>query len=207
MMSSSFEQKPGIINLPEPELTGGVSVEQALHLRRSVRAYKDEPLDLTVLSQLLWAAQGITHPKGWRTAPSAGALFPLELYAVTGSVKNLHKGIFRYSAGKHALICTVEGDFRSSLAAAALHQSFIREAPASLVFSAVFTRTTRIYGQRGIQYVFMDTGHACQNVHLQAIALGIGTVVVGAFRDDMVKRILHMSDEEAPVALMPVGKM
>jgi len=196
-----------VISLPEPDHIGSASVEQAILERRSVRKYKKEPLELSALSQLLWAAQGITNPKGWRTAPSAGALYPLELYAAAGNVNGLSPGVYKYIPTRHALTHIMDDDKRPALTAAALNQTFISAAPVTIVFSAVINRTTRIYGERGIKYVFMDTGHACQNVHLQAVSLGLGTVVVGAFRDDDIKRILQMPKEEYPVALMPVGKL
>jgi len=196
----------GVIPLPEPEYTGTIPVEQAVLARRSVRHYKNELLDISALSQLLWAAQGITHPRGWRTAPSAGACYPLELYAAAGNINGLSPGIYKYVPSRHELRFVIEGDIRAALSTAALDQRFILEAPAVIAVSAVYARTTRVYGERGIRYVHMDTGHVCQNVHLQAVSLGLGTVVVGAFRDNDVKRILRLPDDEFPLALMPVGK-
>jgi len=205
-MNNTARNQEGIIPLPEPEHTGATSVEQALRTRRSVRQYKNEPLDIAAISQLLWAAQGTNHPRGYRTAPSAGALYPLELYVVAGNVTGLSPGIYKYIPSRHELKCVIEDDIRAALATAALNQTFVSYAPAVIVVSAVYARTTRVYGERGIRYVHMDTGHVCQNVHLQAISLGLGTVVVGAFRDNEVKHILHLPDEELPLALMPMGK-
>lgn len=194
------------IQLPNPRTDGTTSVEQALRTRRSVRAYKDEPLNLAEISQLVWSAQGITHARGFRTSPSAGALYPLELYVVTGRVKDLPPAIYKYKPGQHALVKIISGDKRSELSYAALRQGAIRRAPAVLLFSAVYKRTTDKYGQRGIRYVHMEVGHAAQNVCLQALALGLQTAVIGAFRDAEVKDIAHLPDNEQPLYFIPVGR-
>lgn len=205
-MNNTARNQEGIIPLPEPEYTGAASVEQALRARRSVREFKNEPLEIAGISQLLWAAQGINHPRGYRTVPSAGACYPLELYVAAGNVNGLSPGIYKYFPRRHELKRVIEGDIRAELSTAALNQTFISDAPAIIAVSAVYSRTTRVYGERGIRYVHMDTGHVCQNVHLQAVSLGLGTVAVGAFRDNEVKHILRLPDEEFPLALMPVGK-
>ena len=194
------------IPLPEPRYAGNVSVEQALRERRSVRSYKDSPLDMTEISQVLWSAQGITSARGFRTAPSAGALYPLELYLIAGNVKNLSPAIYKYSHREHALREIVSGDRRSDLSRAALRQGSIRKAPAVLLFCAVYERTTGKYGQRGIRYVHMEVGHAAQNVCLQAIALGLHTAVIGAFRDTEVKAIANLPADEQPLYFVPVGR-
>lgn len=203
-MSSSNPQET--IRLPEPRYDGSVSVEHALLSRRSVRKYKNEPLTLVEVSQLLWAAQGITAPRGYRTAPSAGALYPLEVYLVTGKVNDLSEGIYKYKYHDHALVQTVAGDKRAELSRAALHQGSILRAPTVLLFCAVYERITRKYGERGYRYVFMEIGHAAQNVCLQAIALGLGTVVIGAFRDNEVKKIANLPPNEEPTYFVPVGR-
>jgi SagB-type dehydrogenase family enzyme len=197
---------PDRIQLPEPRYDGDVSVEHALRMRRSVRSYKDEPLDLSEISQILWSAQGITSPRRFRTAPSAGALYPLELYVIAGNVKNLSPAIYKYLPRKHVLIKIVAGDLRSELSRAALHQSSIKKAPAVLLFCAVFERTTGKYGRRGIRYVHMEVGHAAQNVCLQAIALGLNTAVIGAFRDTDVKKIANLANDEQPLYFVPIGR-
>ncbi len=197
-----------IIKLPEPKYDSNTSVEQALFERRSVREYKDVPLNLTEVSQLLWAAQGITEPRrGFRTAPSAGALYPLEVYVVIGNVEEVTKGVYKYIPRKHELVKVREGDVRDKLTAAALGQNWVGEGSIVIVFSAVYERTTQKYGNRGIKYVHMETGYAAQNVYLQAVSLNMGTVVVGAFNDDEVRSILNMPDEENPLYIMPVGKI
>jgi SagB-type dehydrogenase family enzyme len=194
------------IVLPEPRHAGDVSVERALKARRSVRSYKDDPLDISEISQILWSAQGITSRRGFRTAPSAGALYPLELYVIAGNVKNLPAAIYKYTPADHALLEIISGDRRSDLSRAALRQGSIKEAPAVILFCAVYERTTGKYGQRGIRYVHMEVGHAAQNVCLQAIALGLHTAVIGAFSDAEVKAIAKLPAEEQPLYFVPVGR-
>ena len=194
------------IQLPAPRTAGEVSVEQALQTRRSVRSYQNGPLDLAQISQLVWSAQGITSRRGFRTAPSAGALYPLELYVIAGQIENLPSAIYRYSPLTHELVKTVSGDQRAALSRAALRQGAIRRAPAVLLFCAVYERTTGKYGQRGIRYVHMEVGHAAQNVCLQAIALGLNTAVIGAFRDAEVKSIARLPANEQPLYFVPVGR-
>ncbi len=201
------EFKSETIKLPEPKYDSDISIEEALLERRSVRSYKDSPLTLAEVSQLLWSAQGITSPGGLRTAPSAGALYPLEIYVVAGNVDNLQDGVYRYNPYKHELVRVVKGDKRIELCDAALGQTSVRNAAAVIVFSAVYERTTVKYGDRGVQYVHMETGHAAQNVFLQTVPLNLGTVVIGAFHDDAVKKVLKMSDREQPLYIMPVGRM
>lgn len=195
------------IKLPAPRTDGDTSVERALQRRRSVREYRDAPLSLAEISQLLWAAAGITEPRdSRRTAPSAGATYPLELYLVGGNVAGLPRGVYKYSPSDHEIARIKDGDVRRDLSAAALGQSCVEQGAVSLVFSAVYERTTRRYGERGVRYVHMEVGHAAQNVYLQAVSLGLGTVVVGAFEDERVRRVVGMPDGEHPLYIMPVGK-
>ncbi len=194
------------IQLPAPRTSGDVSVEQALQARRSVRSYQDAPLDLAQISRIVWSAQGIASPRGFRTAPSAGALYPLELYVIAGQVENLPPAIYKYDAPAHTLIKTVTGDKRTQLSRAALRQGAIKNAPAVLMLCAVYERMTGKYGQRGIRYVHMEVGHAAQNACLQAIALGLNTVVIGAFRDTEVKAIAQLPADEQPLYFVPVGR-
>jgi len=194
------------MKLPEPRTDGTCAVERALHERRSMREFSDAVLTPEELSQLVWAAQGITHPEGLRTAPSAGALYPLELYVTVGNVDGLSPGVYRYHATGHRLDLITEGDKRSALASAAYGQDWVQEAAAILVFCAVQRRTTRKYGHRGVRYIHIEVGHAAQNVFLQAGAVGLGAAVVGAFDDDAVHAILGAPPEEAPLYLMPVGQ-
>ena len=196
----------GRIKLPEPSYTGNISVETALSKRRSIRDYSGENLTLDEVSQLLWAAQGITAPWGGRTAPSAGALYPLELYIVVGDVEGIDKGVYKYNREEHELEKVKEGDIRAELADAAIGQACIRDAAIDIVFTAVYERTTRKYGERGIRYVHMEAGHAAQNVYLQAVSLDLGTVVIGAFIDDRVKELVNAGEQEKTLYIMPVGR-
>jgi SagB-type dehydrogenase family enzyme len=200
------EHQSETVKLPEPVQNSNTSIEEALLKRRSIRSYQDSPLTLAEVSQLLWAAQGITNPRGFRTAPSAGALYPLEIYVVAGNVDDLPDGVYKYRPSKHTLVSVAEGDKRVELCNAALGQTSIRNAAAVIVFSAVHERTTMKYGDRGIQYVHMETGHAAQNIFLQAVSLNLGTVVIGAFNDDAVKGVFKMSEREQPLYIMPVGR-
>lgn len=196
----------GVIDLSRPRLSGTLSVEEALARRRSIRSYADRPLHLQELAQLLWAAQGITDPTGGRrTAPSAGALYPLEIYAVVGEVEGVPPGVWRYLPRSHQLVLLQEGNVRDALCEAAVGQSSVREAPVSIVITGVYARTTMKYGERGERYVHMEAGHAGQNIYLQAESLGLGTVSVGAFHDAEVRRVLGITADETPLYIMPVG--
>jgi SagB-type dehydrogenase family enzyme len=199
------EEKTGIITLPKASYTSKTSVEEALSKRRSIREYKDQPLKLEELSQLLWAAQGITSESGGRTAPSAGAKYPLEIFVVVGKVEKLESGIYRYHPQDHTLIKTKDKNQRQELSLAAIRQGPIKEAPVDLVVTAVYRRTMEKYGERGIRYVHIEVGHVCQNIYLQAESLNLGTVVIGAFEDEKVKEALNLTEEE-PLAIMPVGE-
>jgi SagB-type dehydrogenase family enzyme len=197
----------GTVRLPQPVQDSDTSIEEALRRRRSVRTYKDNPLTLAEVSQLLWAAQGITRTTGFRTAPSAGALYPLEIYIAAGNVEDLPAGIYHYKPHEHELVRVLKGDRRTELCNAALGQTSVKNAPAVIVFSAVYGRTTVKYGDRGIQYVHIEAGHAAQNVFLQAVSLNLGAVVIGAFNDEAVKDVLKMSRRDYPLYIMPVGKL
>jgi SagB-type dehydrogenase family enzyme len=205
-VTAAPSHEPGAIKLPGPRHDSDTSIEEALLKRRSIRGYKNAPLYRSEISQLLWAAQGLTDPRGLRTAPSAGALYPLELSIVVGDVTDLQSGIYRYRPRTHELEKIEEGDKRGELCSAALGQSSVRNAAVVLVVSAVYERTTVKYGDRGIRYAHMEAGHAAQNVCLQAVALDLGTVVIGAFHDNEVKRIMTMADREHPLYIIPVGR-
>ena len=204
------------IDLPAPRHDGDCSVERALSERRSVRKFGEGPLTLEQVSQLLWSAYGVTQAipnapgflrGGLKTAPSAGALYPLEVYLVAGDVTGLEPGIYLYFPEGHRIGLIAEGDVRAALCTAALDQSWVREAPASLVYSAVYERTTAKYGARGRErYVCMDVGHSGENVYLQCGALGLGTCAIGAFDDVEVKRTVGMTKAEEPLYIMPVGR-
>lgn len=185
------------VRLPAPEITKGIPVERALHSRRSVREFSDKTLEIAQVSQLLWAAQGITEPDGRRTTPSAGALYPLEIYVVVGRVRGLAAGVYRYDPAGHMLEKRSDQDKRSSLS--------LTEASAVIVIAGVYERTAGKYGSRGKQYVHIEAGSAAENIYLQAVSLGLGTVYMGAFEDKSVQRNLNLRSNEIPLGLMPVG--
>lgn len=206
-----------LVVLPAPRFDGAVSVEEALQNRRSIRSYTDEPLTLADVSQLLWAAYGITRTLekmpafvrgGFRAAPSAGARFPLELYIAAFNVTDLPAGIYWYNSEAHELIRIAEGDRRSEVSEASFDQSHFETASAAIIYSAVFERTTVKYGQRGRErYVCMDLGHSAENVYLQAYTLRIGTCAIGAFTDLWIKKACRMTRDEEPIYIMPLGKV
>lgn len=193
-----------LILLPSPETKGKVSVEEALSKRRSIRIFKNSPLSLKEISQILWAAQGITAEWGGRTCPSAGATYPLEIYVVAGNVENIEPGVYHYNAIRHILEPVFQGDIREKLCWACLNQQCVKNAQVSFVIAADFSRTTKRYGKRGIMYVHIEVGHAGQNIYLQAESLGLGTVAIGAFNDKLLKELLKIDEE--PLYVMPVGK-
>jgi SagB-type dehydrogenase family enzyme len=194
------------IYLPRPQCDGAASLEKTLLRRRSVREFSTMRLELWQISQLAWAAQGITSADLHRTAPSAGALFPLEIYVAVGNVIGLVPGIYKYGIRDHDLVQWLPGDKRRQICEAALNQDSILKAPAVFIVSAIYERTTAKYGERGIRYAHMEAGHAAQNLLLQVVALSLGAVLVGAFDDLEVKRILNLKKQEAPLYLIPVGK-
>ncbi len=200
------QEQAEVIKLPEPQYDSDVSLEQSLLERRSIRSYTGEPLTLQELSQLLWAAQGLTDPRGFRAAPSAGGLYPLELYLVAGDGEDLTAGVYRYQPDAHQLVKIMDGDKRAELAEAALGQAWVKEGAVSIVFTAVYERTTGKYGDRGVRYVHMEVGHAAQNLCLQATALGLGAVTVGAFHEDEVSKLLNLPADEQPLYIVPVGR-
>lgn len=200
---ASSTPQPAILQrtpLPAPTLSGSRSLEEILASRRSVRDFDSEPLTQSEIGQLLWAAQGITDPHGYRTAPSAGALYPLELYLA------IRDGVFHYHPASHELETLGTEDSRQQLFQAALHQEPVRQAPAVFVLTAVYERTAGKYGEvRTPRYVHLETGHAAQNLLLQATALGLGAVPIGAFHDDAVQAALGLPADHRPLYLIPVG--
>lgn len=191
---------PAASPLPAPSTVGTVSLEEVLAARRSVREYSSAELSPAELGQLLWAAQGITEVAGrGRTAPSAGGTYPLEVYAVTRG------GLFRYVPEEHALEVLGAEDLRPALAAAAGGQEWVAEAALVVVVVGVAERTAARYGERAERYVALEAGHAAQNLLLQAVALGLGAVPVGAFADDAVRQVVGIAEDWAPLYLIPVG--
>ena len=211
-----------LTKIEEPQLTyilpfhktdGDISVEKALMNRRSHRHFQNKAISAGQLSQILWAAYGVTIPRpdnpnlrgGLRTAPSAGARYPLEIYAIIGNVEGIEPGVYRYISEGHKIVRTIDRDVRNELCEAALGQRMIREAPMSVFYSAVFCRITERYGERGHRYVYMELGHSSQNIYLQAEALRLGTCTIGAFTDSSVRQVLKLPTNEEPLSLMPIG--
>jgi SagB-type dehydrogenase family enzyme len=194
------------IRLPAPTTRGTVSLEETLRARRSVRGFSDAAMSLAQLGQLLWAAQGITDAEGHRTAPSAGARYPIELYVVAANVTGLAAGVYKYRPREHDLVRHLDGDLRSRLVQAAVRQDWILSAAAVVAITSVDERTRARYRDRTERYVALEAGHVGQNICLQAVALGLGTTVVGAFQDDSVTSVLSLDRSERPIVLIPVGK-
>ncbi len=199
-----------MIKLSSPASKGAVSVEEAIARRRTWREFTGKPLSEEVLSQLLWAAQGITEPRrGLRAAPSAGALYPLEIYLAVGEPAGsvLRKGIYHYLPLEHGLEERAGGeDRRTAIARAALGQDWMADAAVIFLVAAVNDRTTRKYRDRGWQYIQQEAGCAAENLLLQAAALGLRSAVVGAFDDHELAGIFTLSPSEVPVLLLPAGQ-
>ncbi len=188
------------IELPKPKPQGSISVEQAIGDRESVRSFTKQPLSLEQIGRLLWAGQGLRDALGKRTVPSAGALYPLELYLV------IEEGVYYYVPEGHRMEPHVEGDMRSSLSSAALGQECIAQAPATFLLTAVFSRMETKYGkERSHQYIYLEAGHAAQNILLLATALGLHGVPVGAFYEEQVTKILQLQRDHYPLYLIPLG--
>ena len=200
VLATANVSTPGAIALPTPQVRGTLTLEEALAQRRSVRAFSDAPLTPAELGQLLWAAQGMTHPSGLRTAPSAGALYPLEVYAVTG------EATYHYQPEGHRVTVHIQGDVRPVLHAAALRQDPVLNAPAVIVIAAVYARTAQKYAtDRSPRYVHLEAGHAAQNILLEAVALNLGAVPIGAFEDEKIQQALKLPTDQQPLYLIPVG--
>jgi SagB-type dehydrogenase family enzyme len=194
-----------LYRLPAPVAGNDNPLNLILQQRRTHREFAPQPLSLTQAAQLLWAAQGVTSREGYRTAPSAGALYPLELHLVAAQIEGLPAGSYRYDAVRHNLRLEKTGDLRQAIVSAALYQDWMEQAPAIIVVSTVNERTTRKYGSRGVRYVHMEVGHASQNLLLQAVSLGLAAATVGAFDDDRLHQLLGLADEERPLVIHPVG--
>ncbi|MFH1202301.1 MAG: SagB/ThcOx family dehydrogenase [Candidatus Omnitrophota bacterium] len=200
------------ILLPKSDTKINVSLLEALQKRSSCRRFKNQPLNKAQISQILWAAGGqkpdnSLPEKTNRTIPSAGAIYPLEIFILIGenSVPGIKAGLYQYNVSKHSLIIRLAQDLRKELVQASLNQMFIKDAPISIIISAQYNRTTSRYGERGTRYVHMEAGHSCQNIYLIVENLGLKTVEVGAFSNEKVKKVLQLSDNLEPLAIMPVG--
>ena len=204
----SRDKAGGDTPLPKPRLDGNMPLEQAIQKRRSERDFVSQPLTLAQVSQLLWSAQGITEESiGLRAAPSAGGLYPLDLYLIIGEkgVEGLEAGIYLHNPHQHAIRLLAKGDLRDRLARACLRQMFIAQAPVCLVITAEYRRITDDYGDRGTRYAHIEVGHIAQNIYLQAVAMGLGTTGVGAFYEHAVSEALSLPDQRKPLYVMPIG--
>ena len=192
------------MKLPEPILKGTLSVEEAIVSRRTVRSFAKRPLSLDEFSQLLWSAYGITE--GFkRTVPSAGALYPMDIYAAVGLVNDVKAGIYHYIPEEHGISLILKGDMRSSIAEASLFQMWMADASVLFIITVEYHRITIKYGERGIRYALMEAGHIAQNLFLQAEALGRGAGIVGAFHDDKLLKITDIPKSHYPLLIMPIG--
>jgi len=186
------------ILLPKPILKGSKSLEECIYERESVRSYGEKPIEIEKISQILWATQGKKGNK--RTVPSAGATYPLEIYV---TIKD--KGYFHYNYTKHILEIITDKDLSKKLAEASWNQHFITEVYFNIIICAIFGRTTERYGQRGVRYVHIEVGHCAQNIHLEAVALGLCSVPIGAFDDEKVKEVLGLKKNIEPLYIIPIG--
>jgi len=207
-LNGTNERMDHRMNLPKPRLIGDVSVEEAIKHRRTIRSYLLKPLSTDQLSQIFWAAQGITEDRGYkRSAPSGGALYPMDIYAVVGDngVQGMKAGIYHYDPHNHAAMLVTEGDFRADVAKASLSQMWMARAPLNLVITSEYRRITSKYGSRGERYAMIEAGHIGQNIFLQAEALGLRAGIVGAFHDKDVIRIMKIDRSHEPLLILPVG--
>jgi SagB-type dehydrogenase family enzyme len=195
-----------VIKMPEPRYSSEVSLEMSLLNRRSVRTYSDEPVTLQEVSQLLWAAQGITDTAGHRTAPSAVALYPLSLYIVVGNVPEIVDGLYIYQPEDHTIKRIIDGDIRNDLATAAMGQASVRQGAVSFVVTVDYGIVMSRFGDKGERFGTLEAGHAAQNLCLQATALDLGIVTAGSINDDQVADVLDLPDNLTPLYVIPVGR-
>lgn len=190
------------IELPKPMLKGSMSLEESIFKRKSVRSFSDKEIQIEMVSQLLWAAQGKNFSK--RTAPSAGAIYPLEIYIFLKK-----QGIYYYNFKKNILNLKIKEDDNQTLlkklAQFSLNQNFIYEAPINMIICVDFPKIIRGYGDRGRRYALIEVGHCAQNIHLEAVALKLGSVPIGAFQDQNIKTLLKLPDNLDPIYIIPIG--
>jgi SagB-type dehydrogenase family enzyme len=202
------EKGGGSMQLPDPTTDGDVSLERTIHQRRTVRSFHSKALTLKQLSQLLWAAQGITDPGGFkRAAPSAGALYPMDIYGAVGEdcIEGLNPGVYLYEPATHSFSLIQEGDMRRNIATASLGQMWMSHTPITLVITAEYSRIMGKYGQRGMRYAMIEAGHIGQNIFLQSQAMGLEAGIVGAFEDQKVIQVMKIKSTHEPLLIMPVG--
>ena len=197
------------MKLREPDIKGEMPLETTIKRRRTIRSFRSETITIDQISQLLWAAQGITADKGYfRAAPSGGALYPMDVYSVVGagSVSGMDNGVYHYSSRDHSLSLVKTGDMRVRLARAALSQMWMAKAPLNFIITAEYDRIRIKYGIRGIRYAMIEAGHIGQNIFLQSEALGLSAGIVGAFHDNDVIKVAGIPVSHEPLLIMPVGR-
>jgi SagB-type dehydrogenase family enzyme len=198
----------GQISLPVPRTDSDVSIEEAILGRRSVRSFTGEAVTLEQISQLLWAAQGITDSAhGGRSAPSAGARYPLTVYVVIGNATGIQPGVYRYEPKGHMLTKLMDGDLRQTFYQKAITQASVKEAAVDFIITGKFGKLTDKYGDRGIRFTDLEAGHAAQNLCLQAVALKLGVVTAGSFDDALVRAFLKIAEDETPLYVIPAGNI
>lgn len=200
----------GTVNLSKVEIASNMSVDQAIQNRRSVRSFSATPLTLKDVSQLLWAAQGITDSeRNFRTTPSAGHVFPMEVYLVTGNstVQGLDAGIYHYNPFNNTLEKIFEGDQRQNLSQAAHQQKWVNDAPINLVITGNYQKMQDKYPDEELskRFVHMEAGHIGENIYLEAVSRGLGTVAIGSFYDDQMINLFKLPSDETPLYIYPVG--
>jgi SagB-type dehydrogenase family enzyme len=205
---SSNQEASDVVTLPQPRTDGGISVEKALLERRSIRSFRNESLTLDEVSQLSWAAQGVTDDKGHRTSPSAMATYPLEIYLLAGNVTGLPAGVYHYSPLGHNLTLISKGNkipefFNSSRGG---REDWRRGSPAVFIITGVFERTYKISGQDLSRFVYIEAGAAAENLLLQVVSLGLGSTYTAGFDENKTKEYLALSPGEEPIGVLPVGR-
>ena len=204
-----YSEKPKL-QLPEPRFQG-LYLEDAIRRRRSIRDYSGETMSIMQISVILFAAQGISgevHGQKVRTAPSAGALYPIDLYAFVNNVEDIQLGLYYYSPTDHSLFQLKKGDFRKSLFEATLEQDMVKDANVVIVLTSIPKRIVWKYRDRAQRYIFMEAGHISQNIYLQATSLGLGSVAIGAFYDEKIGNLMDLDlKQETPIYIHTVGKI
>lgn len=208
VLSAPQGRKEWAMMLPNPYYKGNLSVGEAIKKRRTVRSFSSRPVEKECLSQILYAAQGITEEGGFkRAAPSGGALYPLDVYAVVGEkgVEDLDAGVYHYVSSGHRIELVAGGDKKEQLASASLHQMWMAKPPLNLVITAEYSRICSKYGERGRRYAMIEAGHVGENIFLQVEELGLNAGIVGAFEDMKIIKALGIPNEHEPLLVMPVG--
>lgn len=206
---SSKQGASSVIKLPTPHTDGGISVEKALSERRSIRSFRNESLTLDEVSQLLWAAQGVTDDKGHRTSPSAMASYPLEVYLLAGNVTGLPAGVYHYSPQGHNLTTISLGDKIDLLFNASMgdKKDWRASAPAVIIVTGVFERINKVPGEDLSRFVYIEAGTASENLLLEVVSLGLGATYIAGFDENKTREYLGLAAGEEPIGVLPVGRV